>query len=107
MIGYSKSRQKCGKSVCAKDIIPQRWKFIEFALEVTSVLKNLQKKLLSLEEVRAPEVALSPEDDIVSKLIHASIEVNVLENYEILMSYVYKVKILDHKSVRIDYVYAF
>ena len=46
-------------------------------------------------------------EDIVLEVANASTETKVSENYEILVSYVYKGKSLDRENTEIDDVYAY
>lgn len=90
----SKPRQKRGRPIGAKDVVPRKRKLIGSAPEVASVPENTPEAVSPPEEVQAPEVAvtkppevvLPPEEDIAPEVAHASIEAKVPENYEISMS---------------------
>ncbi|XP_074351690.1 uncharacterized protein LOC141690827 [Apium graveolens] len=59
LIGNTQPRQKRGRPVGAKYIVPRKWKLIGHAAEVESVPENTPEAVLPHEEVRAPEVAIS------------------------------------------------
>ncbi|XP_074352634.1 uncharacterized protein LOC141691776 [Apium graveolens] len=59
LIGDSKSLQKRGKPVGAKDVVARKRKLIGPAPEVASVPKNTPEVVLPYEEVQSPEVAIT------------------------------------------------
>ncbi|XP_074376698.1 uncharacterized protein LOC141718216 [Apium graveolens] len=121
LISDSKPRQKRGRPIGAKDIVPRKQKLIGIAPEVAKVSENTPEVVFPPEEVQAPEVAvtklpdvgLPPEENVAPEVAHApevantSTKVKVPENYEISMNYVHNAKLLDRGSIEVDDVYAF
>ncbi|XP_074337293.1 uncharacterized protein LOC141674488 [Apium graveolens] len=121
LIGDSKPRQKRGRPIGAKDIVPRKRKLIGIAPEVAKVSENTPEVVLPPEEVQGPEVAvtklpdvgLPPEENVAPEVAHApevanaSTEAKVPENYKISINYVHNAKLLDRGSIEVDDVYAF
>ena len=111
----SKLRQKRGRPVGAKDVVPRKRKIIGHAYEVASVPDNTPEVVSPPEEVKTPEVVVTKppevvlplEEDIAPEVAHVFIKAKGPESYEISLSYVHNGKLLDRGSIEFDDVYAF
>ncbi|XP_074328309.1 uncharacterized protein LOC141666214 [Apium graveolens] len=94
LINNSKPRQKRGRPISAKDVVPRKRKKIGHASEVANVPHNTLEVVSPPEEVKTPEVAVTKpqevvfplEEDIAPEMAHTSVKAKVPESYEISLS---------------------